>query len=99
MTHATVIYRRGARWDAALSFREQPGIGAHVTFLRERVADGTLYCGGPFTDDAGGVAIYRCGDLGALDALIRTDPCVLDGLLGVEIHPTVLPFPAGGAVA
>ena len=92
MTHATVIYRRGVRWDAAAPLGEQRGIGAHVGFLRERLADGTLYCGGPFTDDAGGVAIYRCDDVAILSALIATDPCVADGLLEPEIHPTMLPF-------
>ncbi|HEY0614146.1 MAG TPA: YciI family protein [Candidatus Elarobacter sp.] len=95
MTHATVIYRRGGRWDAAAPFREQSGIGAHVGFLRERSADGSLLCGGPFTDDSGGVAIYRCDDLPALTALVGSDPCVVDGLLEAEIHPTMLPFMPG----
>jgi len=99
MTFVTVIYGRGERWDAANAFNDQIGIMGHAEFLRARYADGTLYCGGPFADDAGGVAIYRCLDRDAVAALVATDPCVAGGLLTAEIHPMWLPFPATTAHA
>jgi uncharacterized protein YciI len=80
MTYAAVIYRRGVRWDAG--------------FLRARYAEGALYCGGPFADDTGGVAIYRGEDFASIAALVATDPSVADGLLEPELHPMWLPFAA-----
>jgi uncharacterized protein YciI len=86
----TVVYRRGPRWDAELSFREQPGVAGHARFLSEQLSAGRLRLGGPFADDTGGVALYDADDASALDAILRTDPTIVSGLMEFELHPTIV---------
>jgi uncharacterized protein YciI len=86
----TVIYRRGAGWDAKGPFRDQPGISGHARFLSDQLASGRLRLGGPFADDTGGVALYDADDASALDAILQTDPTIVSGLMDFEMHPTIV---------
>ena len=87
-SHAAVVYRRGETWDPRRPFREQDEIALHALFLRDQQAQGQLYCGGPFLDDLGALAIYHVlTDLRTLEATLETDPTVRRGTMTFEIHP------------
>jgi uncharacterized protein YciI len=87
-----VLYLRGHAWDVAVPFHAQQGVGRHRDFLAAQHEAGRLVFGGPFLDDSGGLAVYRAASLDELEALVRTDATVIDGLLAYEIHPYVLAF-------
>jgi uncharacterized protein YciI len=92
-SHAAVIYRRGETWDPRRPFREQDEIGLHAVFLRDQQANGNLYCGGPFLDDLGGLAIYNVlTDVRSLEVILETDPTIRRGTMTFEIHPLALTF-------
>ncbi len=90
-THAAVIYRRGETWDPRRAFRDQDEIALHAVFLRDQQAQGHLYCGGPFLDNLGALAIYNVlTDLRTLEATLETDPTIRRGTMTYEIHPLQL---------
>jgi uncharacterized protein YciI len=88
----TVIYRPGRLWDPQRTAFEQDNIAAHRDFLAARLADKTLCAGGPFLDDAGGIAIYEYASGEHLEDLVGTDPTIIAGLMTYEIHPCIFPF-------
>ena len=66
--------------DAAGWQRE---VGAHVAWLRERVADGSVRASGPLTGavDRAAMLVMVAADRKALDAIIATDPFAIHGLI------------------
>ncbi len=55
----------------------------HISWLRERVADGALLASGPFTGSPARTAmlLLKAADRAALDDLIATDPFAIHGLI------------------
>lgn len=66
--------------DAA-GWRQQ--LGAHLAWLRERVADGTVRASGPLVDapDRAAMLVMAAEDPAALEAIIATDPFAVHGLI------------------
>jgi uncharacterized protein YciI len=87
-----VLYLRGPNWDDSLPFHEQLGVVRHRDFLAAAHEAGTLVFGGPFLDDAGGLAVYGAASLEELESVLVTDATVIDGLLRYEIHPYAIAF-------
>ena len=55
---------------------------AHLAWLQDRLADGTLLASGPFPGaDRAALLILNVPDRAALDALIATDPFAVQGLI------------------
>ena len=66
------------------SISEQPDHRAWIAKLRD---DKTLIVAGPFTDDAGGMAIVEAASRDAAEALLKTDPAILNGTFKAAIRP------------
>ncbi len=81
----------GSAWADGVAYREQPGIGAHLEFMRSLDDRGVLVLGGPFLDDAAGthvgMAIVRADSIEAADALAAEDGSVRAGLLRYRVRP------------
>ena len=58
-------------------------VGAHVEWLRERLADGSVRASGPFRETAhhSALLIMAAPDRTALNAIIATDPFAVHGLI------------------
>lgn len=87
-----LVYAPGPRWEHAKGFRDQPGIDAHVTYMRGFLARGQLAEGGPFLDDTGGIMILDVRSLQDARRIAAGDPTVRAGLLRVSVHPWLRAF-------
>ena len=58
-------------------------LGAHIAWLRERVADGSVRASGPLPGaaDRAAMLVMVAPDRTALDAIIATDPFAIHGLI------------------
>lgn len=89
-----MLHAPGRAWDPATAFRDQPGIREHVAYWEEADAAGSLVCGGPFPDGAGGLMVLDATPEAAGD-LARRDPAVVSGLLEASVHPWLAVFRKG----
>lgn len=87
-----VLYLRGTAWNNDVPFHQQAGVGRHRDFLASQYEAERLLFGGPFLDDSGGLAVYTAESLEEIEALVKSDHTVMDGLLRYEIHPYVIAF-------
>ena len=81
----------GLAWADGVAFREQPGIGSHLEFMRSLHDRGLLVLGGPFLDDADGahvgMAVVIAASLEDAEALAAEDASVGAGLLRYRVRP------------
>ncbi len=81
----------GPAWADGVAYREQPGIGAHLEFMRSLHDRGLMVLGGPFLDDATrthvGMAIVRAESVEAAESLAAEDKSVTAGLLRYRVRP------------
>jgi uncharacterized protein YciI len=91
-----LFHSRGAAWDPALGFLEQPGIEQHIAFMRSLTARGLIVLGGPFADgDAAGqvgMAVIATRDAAEAERLAQEDQSVERGLLRVSVRPWTVPM-------
>ena len=61
----------------------QQQLGAHIAWLRERVADGSVRASGPLVDapDRAAMLVMSAANQIALEAIIATDPFAVHGLI------------------
>ena len=61
----------------------QRQLGAHIAWLRDRVAEGSVRASGPLVGapDRAAMLVMAAPDAGALDAIIATDPFAVHGLI------------------
>ena len=81
----------GPAWADGVAYREQPGIGAHLEFMRSLHDRGLMVLGGPFLDDLSGghvgMAIVRAKSLEAAESAAAEDASVAAGLLRSRVRP------------
>jgi uncharacterized protein YciI len=87
-----LVHSPGPKWQAGLSFQEQPGVDEHVRYMGELFERGLMVMGGPFLDDSGGMMISRTQTIEEARRLARDDPAVRSGLLNVKVHPWLVPM-------
>ena len=63
------------------TFRSQ-----HLEFLEEKNKEGKIFVRGRFTDNSGGMVIYKAESLQEAEALANADPLVTSGARSLEIH-------------
>jgi uncharacterized protein len=87
-----IAHHRGPAWRDGVGMLEQPGIEAHVGFMRSLDRRGVMVLGGPFmdADDAAdpivGMAIVRAVDLAEAEALAAEDPSIELGLIRARVR-------------
>lgn len=82
----------GPQWQTGVSFRNQPGVAAHVDYMAGLSREGLLVMGGPFLDDSGGMMVTRIGPLAEARRVAEDDPAVHAGLLRVTVRPWLVPM-------
>ena len=85
-----VRFLPGPKWVADKGPMEQPGIGEHAANMGALLQRKVLWCGGPFLDGAGGLAVFRAASLEEATRIASEDPAVASGLLVPEVHPWLL---------
>jgi uncharacterized protein YciI len=97
VTRYVLLHAPGARWNPALSFREQVGVQAHVNYYQSVYDQGFLESGGPFLDDSGGMMVVHVPSSEVASAIAHADPAVQAELLTVTVKPWLKVFaPARG---
>lgn len=81
-----IIHSPGPQWVKSLSFREQPGIEAHINYMSSLSEGKKLWEGGPFLDNSGGMAVC-IGTKEEVEIMASDDPAVKAGLLRFTIKP------------
>ena len=71
----TMVHPDGEGWNRHLA--------AHVAYLKQHVADGTLRACGPLkgTPHRSGFLIFTAPDRAAAEALVAADPFAIEGLI------------------
>lgn len=87
-----MLHSPGPAWVKDVPFREQPGVDAHVQYMRNLLQQGLIVMGGPFLDDSGGMMIARSPDLEEARRVASQDPAVKNGLLRVQVRPWMVPM-------
>ena len=91
-----LFHSRGAAWDPAAGFMEQPGIEAHIAFMRGLTERGLMVLGGPFADDYAtgtvGMALIAVADAGEAERVAQEDRSIKAGLMKVAIRPWMVPM-------
>jgi uncharacterized protein YciI len=91
-----LFHSPGPAWDRAVGYMEQPGIEAHVDFMRSLVARGLMVLGGPFADEdvvgAVGMAVITAGDAAEAERIAHEDRSVASGLIRVVARPWTVPM-------
>ena len=87
-----IIHTPGPNWQSGTPYREQPGVGEHVAYMRQQLENGMLLIGGPFLDDSGGMMVCSHADMAKATELAEADPAVKSGLLKAEVKPWMLPM-------
>ncbi len=65
----------------------------HIEFLNQREKDGCIFARGRFTDDAGGLVIYRAETVDEARGIAESDPYVKNGARSLELHEWDAKFP------
>ena len=64
----------------------EPRLPAHLQYLQELDAAGTLILSGPFGDRTGGMVVVRAGSLEEARAIAEADPLVASGVDAYDLH-------------
>lgn len=81
-----VIYKPGPTWLPGKPLKEQP-LQEHGRYILSLYAKGMLKFGGPFSDDAGGAAVFEAADESEAKAIVTRDPAVVSQVFVYELHP------------
>lgn len=91
-----LFHSPGPAWDRAVGYMEQPGIEAHLDFMRSLAARGLMVLGGPFADEdvvgAVGMAVITAGDAAEAEHIALEDRSVASGLIRVAARPWTVPM-------
>jgi uncharacterized protein YciI len=81
-----VIYKPGAGWLPGKPLSQQP-LGGHGKFMLDLYTSKALKFAGPFSDDAGGAAVFEAASASEAAAIIAKDPAVASKVFSAEVHP------------
>jgi hypothetical protein len=65
----------------------------HLEFLQQNEKAGIIFARGRFTDDSGGLVIYKAETLDAAKEIAERDPYVSSGARRLELHEWDAKFP------
>jgi len=82
--HVAVIYSKGPAWTDSDAAQDQ--IEAHKAYQHRNFEAGKLVMGGPFIDEAGGMAIYEAQSKEEVEAIVQNDPAVKSGFYLASLH-------------
>ena len=83
--HVAVIYSKGPNWR-----KEGPDgehISRHIAYQRKNFEAKKLVMGGPFMDEAGGMAVFEVDSRDEAAEIVQNDPAVKAGFYVTSLHP------------
>jgi len=83
--HVVVIYSKGPNWCEEGPDGEH--ISLHIAHQHRQFEAGKLVMGGPFMDEAGGLAIFEVESRDEAAEIVHDDPAVKAGFYVVALHP------------
>jgi len=83
--HVAVIYSEGPNWRDEGPDGEH--ISRHIAYQRKNFEARKLVMGGPFMDEAGGMAVFEVDSREEAAKIVQNDPAVKDGFYIVALHP------------
>ena len=81
-----IVATRSGFADGMTEF-EMEAMAQHFGYLKELLNQGKLFLAGPCTDTAFGIVIFEAESLEEAEAIAKSDPAVLTGVMSVETHP------------
>jgi uncharacterized protein len=81
-----VVYKPGPAWLEGKPLAEQP-LKEHGRYILSLYVKGSLKSAGPFSDNAGGAAVFDAADDQEARAVVAADPAVTSGVFVAELHP------------
>jgi uncharacterized protein YciI len=84
--HFAVIYAPGPAWTESETEHNQV-LERHIAYQRRRLAEGSLFLGGPFAGGPGGMAVFEAASKEEVEAILAEDPAIASGFYVVTIHP------------
>jgi uncharacterized protein YciI len=101
-TLQTVVLQAGPNWKQGEP-PEKQDLAAHFAYTKQLFDKGTLIANGPTLDDFRGLYVYQLSERALVEAIVKSDPGLLNGVLSlVEIQtwtPGIenfnAPLPAG----
>jgi len=81
-----VVYKPGPSWLQGKPLVEQP-LKEHGRYILSLYVKGSLKSGGPFSDGAGGAAVFEAASDEEAKAVVAADPAVISGVFVAELHP------------
>jgi uncharacterized protein YciI len=91
-TYFVLFHAPGPEWQEGVPAKDQAGIADHVEYFSGFFAPGTLFMGGPFLDNSGGMAIFKSASIEEVRAIALADPAVQTGLLKADVKSWLVPF-------
>ncbi|WP_059104534.1 YciI family protein [Shouchella shacheensis] len=67
--------------EKSRQFREE-----HLLFLEKGRREGWIFANGRFTDQSGGLVIYKARELQEVEGYVQQDPYIIHGARNYEIH-------------
>jgi hypothetical protein len=58
----------------------------HLDYLNQKTEEGKIFAKRRFTDGAGGLVIYKRGNLADVEEMVKKDPYVYQGARTYELH-------------
>ena len=83
--HVAVIYSKGPAWTSREAAKDH--IEAHKAFQHKNFEAGLLLMGGPFLDEAGGMALLEVGSRQQAENVVGDDPAIKGGFYSAKLHP------------
>ncbi len=81
-----VVYKPGPSWRQGKPIAEQP-LKEHGQYILSLYVRGALKSAGPFSDNAGGAAVFEAADDEEAKAVVAADPAVTSGVFVADLHP------------
>ena len=81
-----IVYSPGANWLPNTPVFGQP-LQNHIDYMTKLHREKKLLSGGPFTDNAGGLAIIHVNDVQEAKAILANDPAITEKVLCAQMHP------------
>ena len=80
-----IRYLPGENWNHSISYRDQPGLKKHHSYLRKLHINDQVLMGGPVDDEPGSLMLVKASSREEAEAIARQDPGVETRIVNAEI--------------
>ena len=80
-----IRYLPGENWNHSISYKDQPGLKKHHSYLKKLHINDQVVMGGPVDGEPGSLMLVRTGSREEAEAIARQDPGVETRIVKAEI--------------